>query len=147
MINIIYKTVIKFLLLAIAISPSFLFAKEEDFISSFVVGKYLLIGKAVDSDTTYTGKVEIYKKDSLLKVNRTIKGQTIVGSAAIESALNGETKALRIRFNDNGIKYEETCLWSSDLDNYARISCYLYQPGERTINPGLEALFYDHSTK
>ncbi len=38
-------------------------------------------------------------------------------------------------------------LWRNDLDNYARISGYVYQLGKKILKPGLEALFIDHNTK
>lgn len=110
-----------------------------------VQGKYLLVGKALDSDDTYHGKVQIQDKDGVLTVIRNINGKIINGTAAIESALNGEANVLRIRFTKNEIKYEKTCMVGSDLDNYARISCYLYQPRVRTMQPGLEVLFNDHT--
>ena len=138
---------IRLLILTIALASSISFAESDDFTTNFVIGKYLLIGKAVDSDTTYTGKVEIYSQDGGLKANRIINGKTVLATAAIESALKGDAKVLRIRFTENGTKYAETCLWQSDLDNYARISCYLYQPGVKTMNPGLESLFNDHTAK
>ena len=137
----------RFFLLTISLVASFSFAEEDDFISNFIVGKYILLGKAVDSDATYIGKVEIYFQGDNLKVTRVINGQAVAATAAIESALHGDAQVLRIRFSENDTKYEETCLWQSDLDNYARISCYLYQPGVRTSNPGLEALFYDHTAQ
>lgn len=118
---------------------------EEDFISAFVTGQYVLIGQGIDTDTTYSGHVSIYLEDKQLKIKRVIDGKLIIGTAAFESALNGDAKVLRIRFLDNSKSYEETCLWASDLDNYARISCYLYIPGKDIKKPGFEALFIDHS--
>jgi len=79
-----------------------------------------------------------------LKVRRSINGQVIYGTAAIETALNGDARVIRIRFRENQIFYEQTCLSQSDLDNYARISCYLYRLDKSTTEPGLEALFHDH---
>ena len=120
---------------------------EEDFLSSFVKGKYLLVGKSVDSDQTYHGKVEIKNNDGALNVLRHINGKTINGTGAIESVLNGDAKVLRIRFSENDIQYEQTCLIDNDLDNYARISCHLYQPNVSTNQPGLEVLFIDRTTE
>lgn len=124
---------------------SFSAIAEMDFLEEAQIGKYILIGKAIDSGRTYLGKVEIYARDETLFVNRQIEGQSITGTAAIEPVLNGEAKVLRIRFSENGKAFEETCLFNGDLDNYSRISCYLYQSGVDTINPGLEAFFHDHS--
>lgn len=118
---------------------------EEDFLSVFVVGNYLLIGQGIDTKTTYSGNVSIYLENNQLEVKRTINGKVTIGLANFEPTYNGDSKVLRIRFSDNGINYEETCLWTSDLDNYARVTCYLYIPGAEITKPGLEALFIDHS--
>lgn len=117
---------------------------QEDFASEFLLGKYLLVGKGLDTDVTYTGKVEIYREGGKLKLKRVIHGTTIIGSAALEPAAGGDTQVLRFRYEEAGMKYEQTCLWQSDLDNYARISCHLYRPDVRTLNPGLEVLFHTH---
>ena len=119
---------------------------QEEFFRDFLVGKYILVGKALDSNTTYTGKVEVYQKNGHLKVKRTTNSQVIIGKAEIEPALNGDTKVLRFRYMKASKEYEQTCLWQSDLDNYARISCYLYKPKVHTKHPGLEVLFHDHTT-
>ena len=34
-----------------------------------------------------------------------------------------------------------TCLVSTDLDNYARLTCVWWQPGTEPKQPGLEAMF------
>lgn len=112
-----------------------------------VVGKYLLIGKALNSDKTYYGKVDIQDNEGKLVVIREINGKYTQGTAAIESALGGDAKVLRIKFIENKINYEQTCRVGSDLDNYARITCYLYQPNVETMQPGLEAMFHDHTAK
>ena len=76
-------------------------------------------------------------------MGKIIAGKTIQGSAKIEFVLAGEYPVLRIRYDDGGKSIEETCLVHSDLDNYPRISCHLYQPGLKTQNPGMEAFFID----
>ncbi|MFC3153315.1 hypothetical protein ACFOEK_19905 [Litoribrevibacter euphylliae] len=118
---------------------------DEDHLRMMVLGNYLLIGKSPDSTQTYYGKIQIHSEGDAMAVVRDIDGVITKGTAAIEPALAGDARVLRIRFTESGVYYEETCLISSDLDNYARISCYLYQPYIQTDNPGLEALFYDHN--
>jgi hypothetical protein len=54
---------------------------------------------------------------------------------------------LRVRFVRAGQEYEIPYLWRSDLDNYARLSGYLDQPGKQTDSPGMEALFVDHTKR
>jgi len=119
---------------------------RKEFLSDFVLGKYLLVGKSADSTSTYFGHVEIYSENETLKVRRKIGSETVQGSARIESADRGGTKVLRVKFDNNGRSYEKTCLIHGDLDNYARISCYLYLSEGETEQPGLEVLFVDHST-
>jgi hypothetical protein len=130
--------------LLLTVFPIFCSA-EEDFLRMMVQGKYLLVGKELDSDKTYHGKVQIQDNKGKLTVVRNINGKTIKGVAAIESTLNGDAKVLRIRFTEGETNFEQTCMVGSDLDNYARISCYLYQPKMHTLKPGLEVLFNDHT--
>jgi len=120
---------------------------EDDFLHTMVQGKYLLVGKSLESDNTYHGKVQINDNDGKLSVVRDVNGKITHGTAAIEFALNGDAKVLRIRFIEDKTNYEQTCMVSSDLDNYARISCYSYQPKVRTMQPGLEVLFNDHTAR
>lgn len=135
----------KFKIFIIFMLLSSLSGADETGLSDFLVGKYLLIGKAPDSEATYSGKLEIYRDKEKLKVLRKIGNMIVEGEAAIEYALNGDAEVLRIRFTEDSKDYEETCLFRPDLDNYARISCYWYQPGINTDKPGMEALFYDHT--
>jgi hypothetical protein len=93
--------------------------------ADFILGKYLLPGKGVDSQQTYTGKITIYREDRKLKLSRIIDGETIIGDVVFETALGRYKKVTRIRFKQGNKSYEETCLWQGDLDNYARMSCYL----------------------
>lgn len=132
---------IRIAILILVLVPQFACAEREHLL---LPGKYLLVGKAVDSNETYTGTVEISEDDQTLNVRREIDGTITVGTATVESALQSEAKVLRIRFTQDSTEYEKTCLWHSDLDNYARISCYLYRPGEKTSEPGLEVMFHDH---
>jgi hypothetical protein len=49
---------------------------------------------------------------------------------------------LRIRFNDNGKEFEGTFLWRGDLDNYPRLTGFIYRGGSvQTKSAGLEAWF------
>lgn len=118
---------------------------RKEFLSEFVLGKYLLVGKNVDSTNTYYGHVEIYSEEEGLKVRRKIGSETVLGSAKIENAERGGVKVLRVTFESEGQLYKNTCLIHGDLDNYARISCYLYLSEGKTEQPGLEVLFVDRS--
>lgn len=133
-------------LLILACLPAASHAADEksEFLQMMVPGEYTVVGKTVDSDQTYHGEVSISQQDNILVVKRNINGKQTVGKGAIESAVGGDAKVLRIRYAENNINYEETCLVGSDLDNYARISCYVYQKAGKTKQPGLETFFIKH---
>lgn len=117
---------------------------KAQFLTDYIVGSYRLIGKAPESNNTYYGTIEFRKISNKLHVIRTINNTMTHGNAEAEQVLHGETEILRIKFSEGGIDYEETCLIDSDLDNYARLTCYLYRRGEKTKEPGLEAYFITH---
>jgi hypothetical protein len=129
------------------IAASSLAYGSSEFIEQMAPGDYILVGKALDSDQTYHGKVKIKSSARGLTVTRQVGGKTINGTAKVEPTGSGESSVLRIRFADANVKYEQTCLVAGDLDNYARISCYLYRPGVETKQPGMEVLFHDQSAK
>lgn len=111
----------------------------------FLAGSYTVIGKALNSRTTYQGKIELIDKGDHLIITRRIRGKAIRGIGKIENALGAdEAKVLRVRYRENGKDYEITYLWQSDLDNYARLSGYVYERAKPTDNPGLEVLFINH---
>ena len=122
-------------------------AKDREFLYDLMSGKYLVIGKKLDSQETYYGKVELVSQQNHLVVTREIQGEIVKGIGKIETALAGEAKVLRVRFISKGQRYEITYLWRFDLDNYARFSGYVYKPQIATDSPGLEALFFDHHYK
>lgn len=138
------------LLALLAISTSAVWAhcpgnsSEEDSLYAFLEGMYHLIGRLPDSKETYSGKVVLKKTDDVLQVTRVINGKEIKGVGKLEAATADKIKVLRIRFIDESKRYEATYLINSDLDNYARLSGYLYVIQGGTKEPGLEALFIDH---
>lgn len=124
--------------------PTQVFAKEvaDGNLLNFFVGTYNIVGKSYESNQTYLGEVDMAIQGKSLKVTRRISGKKIIGKGFIELTVVGDPQeVLRIRFKEANSSYEETCLWHGDLDNYARITCYLYRPEIQTENPGLEAYF------
>jgi len=121
---------------------------NHEFLYGYLSGTYQVIGQEIDSKKTYEGKVILKRTGDQFEVTRIICGERVIGVGKIEHAL-GPDKAnvLRVRFQQNGEEYEITYIWQSDLDNYGRLSGYVYQPGRHTSNPGLEALFIDHTSK
>jgi len=117
---------------------------DVDFLYGFLQGHYSLVGKFPDSNRTYAGKVILRKSGQGLEVIRKIKGKEVRGTGKIETATADRVKVLRVRFVDAGKNYEATYLIHSDLDNYARLTGYLYLKKGGSRKPGLEALFIDH---
>ncbi len=117
--------------------------EQNEFLYNFLQGSYDLIGKLPDSDKMYCGKVVMTKIKDRMLVVRKIAGKKIKCMGHIETATADNIKVLRIRFKDGDKNYETTYLISSDLDNYARLSGYLYLKDGGSRHSGLEALFID----
>ena len=137
------KTIFFIFALFAFIRPSFSQQQDntEEFLSSFVQGSYEIIGRWPESDSLYAGQGIIRSEKGQLQVIRIFKGQTINAKARIEKAAMAETWVLRAQFSVNGVIYEATYLIHGDLDNYARLSGYIYRKGKHTKKPGLEAWF------
>lgn len=118
-----------------------------DDLLGFLTGTYRLVGKELDSNKPFIGQVVINQKGDQLQVLRTVNGVTMEGVGRIEMASFATSRVLRIRFHNGNNKFEGTYLYHTDLDNYARITGYLYKLDPKTglpittKNPGLEALF------
>lgn len=123
-------------------------ADDSQSLYYYLAGSYTVVGKELNSKNTYLGKTVFTGNGNHLTVTRYIKGKTIRGTGKIETALGSDqAKVLRVRYTQEGKDYEITYLWHSDLDNYARLSGYLYERGKQTDAPGLEALFIEHPEK
>src|SRR5450755_2785643 len=107
----------------------------------FLVGNYLLVGKKPDSELTYLGRVVLKQRGDKFEVRRTINGQTVRGTASFETATPDKIPVLRMRFQFEGEACEATYLWQGDLDNYVRLTGYVYSTTKnKTKLPGLEVL-------
>lgn len=137
------KLMTLFLLMA---STTFAISNDADldFLYGYLQGTYILIGKAPDSNVTYHGIIELIKKENKLQVIRIISGKTVTGEGKIEYVTADSIKVLRIRFTEDKKNYQATYLIGSDLDNYGRLTGYLYEEDVKPRIPGFEALFYDH---
>jgi hypothetical protein len=136
------RFIVLFLLIA---NTTFVIGSDADveFLYGHLQGTYILIGKAPDSNMTYHGTMELIKKENGLKVVRAISGKTVTGKGKIEHVTADKTQVLRVRFSENKKQYEATYVISSDLDNYGRLTGYLYEQDGKTELPGFEALFSD----
>lgn len=123
-------------------------AREEladEFFAEFLVGRYHVVGRSVDTRVPYAGSVTISRESGVLRMRRDIQGKSTIAGAEIARSRAEGTPMLRVTFEEDGVNYEGSYTWSSDLDNYARISGTIVKRGEKTDNPGLECLFIDHS--
>jgi hypothetical protein len=142
------KALISFLLIVSLFVGVPAWAQDGDELDSalgFLSGDYILIGRKIDSDETYTGRISfVYNETSrCLDLKRTIGGQTVTGTARIVPVLEGDAQVLRLSFWEKGVEYEGTFLWRGDLDNFGRLSGFIYAKGTFPDKPGLEAYFID----
>lgn len=107
----------------------------------FMQGRYDAVGRFPESAKTYSGKVTLEVVGDSMKVTRVIGGKTIVGWGKLETATADKIPVFRVRFTDQGKKWEITYQVHTDMNNYARLTGYVYPPGTFTETPGLEALF------
>ncbi|MEJ2199758.1 MAG: hypothetical protein P8X63_01895 [Desulfuromonadaceae bacterium] len=122
--------------------------ESHEFFYDFLSGNYLAVGRDLDSAHPYSGRVIFEGRPDRLLVTRLIGEETIRGVGRIEHTCGpDQADVLRVRFQHGDENFEITYLWHSDLNNYARLSGYLYRPNERTDRPGLEALFPDPATE
>lgn len=130
-------------------------AQEEDPLVAFVQGTYDVVGRKALSNSTYSGRLTVKAKaDGKLEIVRSILGEAhVTGSGRIESAVDG-VKVLKIGFRQENTVYEGTFLIHSDLDNFGRLSGYVYpteryegkilKPMKQVDKPGIEAWFIAH---
>ena len=130
-------------LLVIAACLMYSYCQGSDFLTSFLNGQYVIIGKKADSDSTYYGTLSVKSDKDKIIIIRNIDNIIINGSAKIDSVTADQIPVLRIWFNENNLDYEGTFLISSDLDNYGRLTGYIYLKDHSTQNVGLEAWFAD----
>jgi hypothetical protein len=114
---------------------------DTPFLLEFLAGDYRLIGQQPDSGAPYVGKISLCERNGQFELVRTVEGTTIHATGSITTAGEG-TAVLKVQFTVGGVAYEATYLWRSDLDNYPRLTGYVYRKQGETHSPGLEALFH-----
>ena len=113
------------------------------FMYDSLAGVYTVVGKAPGGDRTYSGTAVVESKGDHIIVKRLIDGESTAGIGKIEPAGADRVNVVRVRFQQKGTPFEITYLLVYDLDNYARLSGYVYPVGKKTVKPGLETLFID----
>jgi len=127
-----------------ALSP--LYAKKDLPELDFFVGRYEVAGRYPDAQKTYAGTVVITRDGDALVVRREIGGRKISGRGVLKKALCcDDVYALSVVFTDGGIDYECSYLIQSDLDNYPRLSGYVYRKDGKTKQAGIEVLFAEQN--
>lgn len=107
----------------------------------FMDGAYVVIGRLPDSKQTYQGTINITTSKQVLSLTRVINGQKVVALGKFETT-SENTRVLKVNFESKGKKFEESCLVNTDLDNYARVTCYVFEKTTKKV--GLETWFSDH---
>ena len=113
----------------------------------FLIGTYEVIGRYPDSEQLYAGTVEISLSEldtNAVSITRIINGTSIQGDGKITNATGDTITVLRVVFEEAGQTMEATYLMDSDLNNYARLTGYVYVQNGETRLPGIESLFHDH---
>lgn len=112
--------------------------------AAFVAGTYEVIGRYPDSAELYAGTMTIdlpAAGSKALSITRVINGVTHRGSGVLETTPDA---VVVLRVELEGGTVEASYLIGSDLDNYARLTGYVYAKNGDTRLPGIEALFHDH---
>ncbi|MBI5607278.1 MAG: hypothetical protein HY902_00190 [Deltaproteobacteria bacterium] len=108
----------------------------------FLVGSYACVGRMPDSTKTYTGQVQIREAKGGIRVVRTIAGKKVEATGQFGTVTPDKISVLNLRFRQDHLDYEATCLVSTDLDNYPRITCHVATGKSKKV--GLETLFADY---
>ena len=140
--KILISTLVAMILTFPAIAKDEVNSEQKEFLAGFVSGSYSVIGREPDSGKTYSGKVEIFKKNGKMQYIRTTEGEIVKGTASIEITSPPEVEVLRIQFDKNNKNYEGTFLIDSDLDNNGRLSGYVYLKNGKNKIAWLRSLIY-----
>ena len=111
--------------------------------AGFYAGTYVLVGKRMDSDDTFVGTLVLEHVGDGLEGYRLIADNRVSVSGTIEHPLCCESAhTLRLKFKDGDRELEASYLLDIDLDNYGRLSGFVFDPELRTDWPGMEVLFF-----
>jgi len=150
------RPVIYFLAIFIALSAAVIVQadqsaidkEQEDFLLSSLVGSYQVIGRLPESRKLYSGEIKIRRTGDRLNrliLERLINGVKIKCEATIESATADDVPVLRTAWKQGNVNYGATYLVHTDLDNFPRMTAYIYYSDRKTIKPGIEAVFIKES--
>lgn len=108
-------------------------------LATFIVGNYTVIAQEPDSNKTYSGTLSIATtRNNLIRIVEKMPNKSLrIWQGQIRDASPGEGCVLEVKSKHLSM----TCLVSTDLDNYARLTCLTKGISSRTKKPGLLALF------
>ena len=125
----------------LGVAPAWAQDEETRDLVAFLEGAYQVIGQWPDSNQTYQGIVVIKNRGDHVDLLRTIDGRTVQAIGRISKATADKITVLSVTFARQDRTYEATYLINADLDNYARLTGYVYLQSGKTQAPGLEAMF------
>ena len=112
--------------------------------AGFYAGTYVLVGKKMDSDETFVGSMVLEHNGDGLTGYRLIADRRVSVSGKIEHPRCCEqVHMLRLEFKDGDRDLLASYLLDTDLDNYGRLSGFVYDPERTSDWPGMEVLFFD----
>jgi len=127
--------------------PLFTAGEKMDFLQDFLPGEYVIIGKYPDSDTPYIGHIRVKNEGDSFSVVRRFDDREIHCQGKLEHATADKIVVFRMEWQDDQKQYLGTYMIHSDLDNYPRLTGFVYRTDVRTRWVGLEAWFSDHGLK
>lgn len=112
-----------------------------------LAGHYQLVGKEPVTGQPYGGQLEVTPQGDGYRLRRQVNGQSVNGTAWMESCGTDRIKILRIRYATRPQPLEQACFARMDGDNYYQITCrndYAAPGNAGATGPrGLEALFQE----
>jgi hypothetical protein len=119
-------------------------AFDADLLGYFV-GTYDIVGRDYWTGRPFAGSATVTLSDTLNVTWRDARGK-ISGIAREERCGEGPLPILHLVYREHGTDMDCLCLYSSELDNYPRITCQLWRANKGAAKPpGLLALFYRHT--
>ena len=110
----------------------------------YFVGTYDAIGRDYWTGRPFAGRAIISVSDTLNVTWRDARG-TISAIGRTEQCGMDHIRILHVVFRQRGTDMDGLCNYSSELDNYPRITCQLAAVKYHTRAPGLLAIFFRHN--
>lgn len=104
------------------------------------VGDYVVVGRLPDGGAAYSGTARMTAEGGGLVLQLRVGGETASAIGRFEVP-SPPVEGLVLRFAEANGAWRSTCLWTIDLDNYPRLTCYKLFSGVDPGAPGLESFF------